>query len=305
MPRRVAPTETALLAVEGLPTLAVPGPGVAGGEEDQEVLVVPHELVHVLAAGRVVVLRRGVLLVAPGVGVEARALGVGLLEDRGSGPPPGSRCRGSRRSCRPGSRRPGSRAWRRAPCRRPGRGAAGWRSCRPPPCPATCVPWSWVSHSVPLMPPLHSLDQRKSTASTLRCAVSTTVPPLQSLVGGRPRAGVAEVAHVGVDAGVEDADDLALAEDPLAEDRRRLAAARGPTGPTQIGGVVEQHAARLRGRSRTPRGMRASASRCCAISAGVRSRRTREKKPLCLRAPPRAGPALRSSRTTRPRSASG
>ena len=81
VPRRVAPTETPLLAVEGLPTRARARAGVAGGEEDQEILVVPHELVDVLAARRVVVLHGGVLVVAPGVRVEARPLVVGLLED--------------------------------------------------------------------------------------------------------------------------------------------------------------------------------------------------------------------------------
>ena len=56
--------------------------------------------------------------------------------------------------------------------------------------------------------------------------------------------GVAEVAHVGVDAGVDEADHLALAEDALIEDRRRLPAAdAGLADPD--GGVVVQRAPAL------------------------------------------------------------
>src|SRR6185295_12203769 len=58
----------AVLGGRGAAYRAASRPGVAGGEKDQEILVIPHELVHVLAARRVVVLHGGVLVVAPGVG---------------------------------------------------------------------------------------------------------------------------------------------------------------------------------------------------------------------------------------------
>ena len=71
----------------------------------------------------------------------------------------------------------------------PGSCTSGVAKLSPATVPATCEPWFWVSHSVPVMPPAHSLPQRKSTASTLRWVASMTVPPLHSLRGGRRRAG--------------------------------------------------------------------------------------------------------------------
>jgi hypothetical protein len=59
-------------------------------------------------------------------------------------------------------------------------------------------------------------------------------------IGGRQAAGgVAEVAGVGIDAGVDDAHRLPFAEDPLAEDRRRLPAGE-PRLADPDGGVVAQ-----------------------------------------------------------------
>ena len=133
---------------------------------------------------------------------------------------------------------------------------------------------------------------------------SMTVPPLHSLRGGRPFAGVAEVAHVGVDAGVEDADHLALAEDPAAEDRRRLPADEARLADPDRG-VVQQHLARLRlhpedlgdlrqGLARARRSRRASAAGGCARRTGSAASRRRPSTPFCP-----------SSSTTRARSASG
>ena len=82
-----------LLVVAGMGILARPGgddvlgcagradgvdvrASVAGREEDQEVLVVPHELVDILGIGGVGAFDRG----APGIGMDPRAGVVGLLE---------------------------------------------------------------------------------------------------------------------------------------------------------------------------------------------------------------------------------
>src|SRR6185312_15281070 len=75
------PDRDAVLVGRGAADRTSAGAGVAGGVEDQEVLVIPHDLVGVLTGGGVFVLDGGVLVVAPGVGVQPRALVVGLEED--------------------------------------------------------------------------------------------------------------------------------------------------------------------------------------------------------------------------------
>ncbi len=57
------------------------GTGVAGGEEDHHVLVVPHKTIDIGGPLGVAAVGQEVLLVAPGVGVDPGALGPRLFED--------------------------------------------------------------------------------------------------------------------------------------------------------------------------------------------------------------------------------
>ena len=277
VPRRVAPTETPLLAVEGLPTVPVPGPGVARGEEDQEVLVVPHELVDVLAARRVVVLHGGVLVVAPGVGVDARALGVGLLEDRvqvhhrAADAGQVAAVVGLEAAVLDDQLGAGGHAVAGVVGEEVGEVVAGHGAGHVGAV-VVGVPLVVADAAAALGRP-QEVDGHDLALARVdgRAAVAG--------VGGRQaQGGVAEEAHVGIDAGVEDADGLALAEDPLAEDRRGLAAGEARLSHPD-GGVVEQDAARLRRRSRRPRASCGERPRgSAAISDGVSSRRTRENR---------------------------
>jgi hypothetical protein len=241
VPCRVAPTETPFLLVEGLPTEPVPGAGVAGGVEDQEVLVIPHDLVGVLAGGGVVVLHRGVLVVAPGVGVQPRALVVGLEED---GLEVDDRAADARQVAAVVGEEAGvlnhqlgarSHAVGRVVGEQMGE----------------VVPRHGAGHvgAMALRVPLARRDAPRALGGGEEVHGEDLAlggvdhGAAVAEVGGRQAAGrIAEEAHVGVEAGVDDADDLPLAEDALAEDGRRLPA--GEAGlPHPDGGVVAQRLA--------------------------------------------------------------